>query len=188
MKGERRYIFVFLCAAIVVLAGCGTKKNLTKRQESVVEQVPTWHTCVIQGARATVTTDEQSLTANVLMQTVHDSMIVISVMPMLGIEMARLEATPTELTAIDKMHGRYVICTFAQLNRKLTPDMNWDILQQICSAELPTGSEKAHLQYVFGDATVDIEINYTPRKIDVPVKMSRLRLDKYKKEDITKWL
>ena len=47
------------------------------------------------------------------MQTVHDSMIVISVMPMLGMEMMRVEATPTQIIAIDKLHGRYAKATFA---------------------------------------------------------------------------
>ena len=135
-----------------------------------------------------VTTNEEQINANVTMQTVHDSLLIISVIPMLGIEMARLEATPTQLTAIDKVHGRYATATFAELNRKVTPSINWTILQQLCSAELPTGPETAHLQYAFEDGILDLVITYTPRKTDVPVKMTRLRLDKYTKVDISKWL
>ena len=171
----------------ILFAGCGVKKNVSKAIEPVKEE-PTWHTCVIQGARATISTTEESFSANILMQTVRDSLIVISVMPMLSIEMLRLEATPTELVAIDKVHNRYTTTTFAALNNKLMPKMSWRILQQICSAELPTGAEKAHLQYKFDEATLDLVIEYTPRKLDVPVKINRLRLDKYTKVDISKWL
>lgn len=122
------------------------------------------------------------------MQTVHDSMIVISVMPMLGMEMMRVEATPTQIIAIDKLHGRYAKATFADLNRRLTPSLNWDILQQLCTAELPTGPEKARLVYTFGKERLEIIINYPPRKLDVPVRMTNQRLTKYTEIDVSKFL
>lgn len=122
------------------------------------------------------------------MQTVHDSMIVISVMPMLGMEMMRVEATPTQIIAIDKLHGRYAKATFADLNRRLTPSLNWDILQQLCTAELPTGPEKARLVYTFGKERLELIINYPPRKLDVPVRMTNQRLTKYTEIDVSKFL
>ena len=122
------------------------------------------------------------------MQTVHDSMIVISVMPMLGMEMMRVEATPTQIIAIDKLHGRYAKATFADLNRRLTPSLNWDILQQLCTAELPTGPEKARLVYTFGKEHLELILNYTPRKLDVPVRMTNQRLTKYTEIDVSKFL
>jgi hypothetical protein len=133
-------------------------------------------------------TDEDKLSSAVTMQTVHDSMIVISVTPMFGMEMMRVEATPTEVIAIDKIHGRYAKATFAQLNKQLTPSLNWDILQQICTAELPTGPEKARLVYTFGKKQIELVLSYPPRKIDVPVKMTNQRLNKYTEIDVSKFL
>ncbi|MBR6167714.1 MAG: DUF4292 domain-containing protein [Paludibacteraceae bacterium] len=178
----RKYILLVLAA--LVLAACGTKKALTVKPA----QKPAWHTCLIQGARATVTKGSDRVSATVTMQTVRDSMIIISVMPMLGIEMLRLEATPQELIAIDKIHGQYATTDFKQLNHKLTPRLNWTVLQQISSAELPTGAETAHLQYTLGKETIDIVLDYTERKLDVPLRMNRQRTDRYTKIDITKWL
>lgn len=189
MKGERLVVFLL---ATLLLVGCGTKKKVvfsdTMEPEVTEPEVPAWHTCLIQGARATVITEEDKISATVTMQTVRDSMIIISVMPMLGIEMARLEATPLEIIAIDKIHGRYAVGTFAELNRKLTPTLNWDVLQQICTGELPTGDEKARLQYMFGEDLVQIIIDYAPRKLDVPVRMVNQRLDKYTRVDISRFL
>lgn len=183
-----RYIVTILAA--IVMIGCGVKKKAVSEQSSATgePEVPTWHTCLIQNARATVITDEDRLTANVTMQTVHDSMLVISIMPMLGMEMLRVEATPMELIAIDKIHGRYAQTTYAELNKRLTPSLNWDILQQLCSAELPTGSEKARLQYALGKQTIELVVEYNPRKTDVPVRVINQKLDKYTKIDISKWL
>ena len=132
--------------------------------------------------------DGNRLSATVTMQTVHDSMLVISVMPLLGIEVARFEATPLELTGINKFDGTYATTTFAELNRTLTPSLHWDILQQTCTAELPTGTEKARLVYQLGEKTIELIIDYTPRRLDVPVRVSHQNLSRYKKIDINKWL
>ena len=167
-----------------MLVSCGVKKKIAVSEPAM----PAWHTCLIQNARATVITNEDKLSANVTMQAVHDSMLVVSIMPMLGMEMLRLEATPTELTAIDKIHGRYATTTYAELNKKLTPSLNWDILQQLCAAELPTGNEKARLQYALGKQTIELVVDYSPRKTDVPVRVMNQKLDKYTKVDISKWL
>ena len=182
---ELKYI-VFL-VAVLVLAGCGTKKKAVSSQPSEASE-PTWHTCLIQNAKATVVMDGDRMSATVTMQTVHDSMLVISVMPLLGIELARFEATPLELTGINKFDGTYATTTFAELNRTLTPSLNWDILQQTCTAELPTGPDKARLVYSLGDKTIELVIDYTPRKLDVPVRVMHLNLSKYKKMNIAKWL
>lgn len=183
-----RYIVILLAAILMV--GCGVKKKAVSVQPSATgkPEVPAWHTCLIQNARATVITDEDRLTANVTMQTVHDSMLVISIMSMLGMEMLRVEATPMELTAIDKIHGRYAKTTYAELNKKLTPSLNWDELQQLCTAELPTGEERARCAYIFGEQTIELVIEYNPRKTNVPVRVMNQKLDKYTKVDISKWL
>ena len=179
-------IFIVLSSALL-LCGCGAKKKAVQPAEPE-PVVPTWHTCLIQGAQATVMMDEDKLSSAVTMQTVHDSMIVISVTPMFGMEMMRVEATPTQIIAIDKVHGRYARGTFADLNRQLTPSLNWDILQQICTAELPTGPEKARLVYTFDKKRIELVLTYPPRKIDVPVKMTNQRLNKYTEIDVSKFL
>ena len=179
-------IFIVLSSALL-LCSCGAKKKAVHPVEPQ-PVVPAWHTCLIQGAQATVITDEDKVSSSVTMQTVHDSMIVISVMPMLGMEMMRVEATPTQIIAIDKLHGRYAKATFADLNRRLTPSLNWDILQQLCTAELPTGPEKARLVYTFGKERLELIINYPPRKLDVPVRMTNQRLTKYTEIDVSKFL
>ena len=161
----------------VLLVSCGAKKGAVGSGASRVE--PTWHTCLIQGARATVRTEDNEISAAITLQAVRDSMIVVSIMPMLGMEMIRLEATPTDIIVIDKFNGQYLQATYADLNKLLTPNLNYDILQQLCSAELPTGGDKARLQHTFGDQTIELVITYAPRQIDVPVRVFHQRLDKY---------
>lgn len=178
--------FLLIASVALLFAACGVKKAaVTTQPEPEPEpEIPTWHTCLIQGAKAKATTSSGSVSATVNMQAVHDSLIIVSVMPMLGIEMVRLEATPTVLVAFDKVHSRCVITSYEDLNTHITPSLSWKQLQQICSAELPNGSEKARLVYRAGKRSATIEIEYPPRKTDVPLKMTRLRTAKYKRVDI----
>ena len=183
--------YIVALAVALALVGCGTKKKvaqITPEPEITVPAPPAWHTCLIQNARATVNKDGTKFSTAITMQTVRDSMLVISVAPMLGIEVYRLEATPFEVIGFDKLHGQYARATYVEMNRKLTPDLNWDILQQLCSAELPTGSDRARLLYSFGDDKIELIIEYTPRRLDVPVKVNALPLDRYTQVDISRWL
>ena len=182
MKSKRYIVFVLVA---LVMAGCATKKRVL---QTVVSPEQTWHTCLIQGARATVTMNGTPMSASVTMQTVRDSMLVISVMPM-GLELVRFEATPTEVTGINKLDATYATATFAEVNRNLVPSVNWDVLQQLCSGELPTGNERAHLKYTLGKQTIELQLTYpATRKLDVPVRVTHQNVSRYKKIDITKWL
>lgn len=171
--------------AALTLTGCGVKKKAVSEPKA---SEPTWHTCLMQGGKATITLGGNKYSGTVDMQTVRDSMLVISVMPVLGIEMVRFEATPLELTGINKIDGTYATATYAELNRSLTPSLNWDILQQVCAGELPTGAETARLFYLLGDQEIELKISYPARRLDVPVRVKHQNVSRYKKIDITKWL
>ena len=181
MKIER---YIVLVLAVLLMAGCAIKKKVAQSEQ---QPDKTWHTCLIQGARATVTMNGTPISASVTMQTVHDSMIVISVMPM-GLELFRFEATPIEVTGINKLDATYATATFAEINRHLVPSINWDVLQQLCTAELPTGSEQAHMRYTLGNQTIELQLTYPARKLDVPVRVMHQNVSRYKKIDISKWL
>ncbi|MBR6117477.1 MAG: DUF4292 domain-containing protein [Paludibacteraceae bacterium] len=185
----RRLSNILILCCLLVLAGCSTQKKTVSGQWSKIKETkPTWHTCVISGAKAVVTTSGDRTSAAVTMQVVHDSLIIVSIMPTLGIEMARLEATPTEIVAFDKVYNRYAVTTYEELNQRLTPKLTWQQLEQICSAELPTGDKTAKLTYSIGKESITFDIRYAPRKLDVPVKMNRLNTRKYRKMDISQWL
>ena len=187
MKSER--IIGFICAAIMMVS-CGTKKQAVSSTLPVEEKpaVPAWHTCVMQGAKATIILGDQKISANTTLQVVRDSMLVISVMPLAGMEMARFEATPDRIVGINKLEGTYAVASYEELNRKIIPAVSWDTLQQLCSAELPTGSDQGRLVYTLGKQIVEITVEYPARKLDVPVRIHHLRTDRYKKVDISKWL
>ena len=157
---------------------CHTQQAAVQKQsaETPTEEEKPWHTCLIQGAKATLTMDEQTITANCTMQAVRDSMLVISVMPMLGIEVYRLEATPEELIAIDKLNHQYLKTDYARINRYVTPSLTWEDLQQIASNEVQGGP---FIGYAIGEKTIALKITYPEKQTDVPVRMLHIDLSRY---------
>ena len=186
-----RYKIIAILLTALTLVGCGAQKKAVKNtQPSVVAEpeVPMWHTCLIQGAQLTLTSGEERYSGVANMQVVRDSMCIISVTALLGLEVLRIEATPQGILGIDKIHGRYARATFDDINRRATPQMTWEVLQQLCSAELPTGEKTARLRYSLGEEQAELFIAYPERQTDVPVRMNAARLDKYTQIDIRKLL
>ena len=157
---------------------CRTQQAAVQPQptETPTEEEKPWHTCLMQGAKATLTMDEQTITANCTMQVVRDSMLVISVMPMLGIEVYRLEATPEELIAIDKLNHQYLKTDYARINRSVTPSLTWEDLQQIASNEVQGGP---FIGYAIGEKTIALKITYPEKQTDVPVRTQHIDLSRY---------
>lgn len=157
---------------------CHTQKVAVQQQhtETPTEEEKPWHTCLMQGARATLTIDDEIISANCTMQVVRDSMLVISVMPMLGIEVYRIEATPDELIAINKLNHQYLRTDYQQVNRYVTPPLRWEDLQQIASNELPGGP---FVGYAIGEKTIALKITYPEKQTDVPVRTQHIDLSRY---------
>lgn len=164
------------------LSGCKTQQPvISGTATEIAEQTDNqWHTCLIQGAKAILTYDGQTITASCTMQTVRDSMLIISVMPMLGIEMFRLEATPTGLLAVDKMNKQYIQTDYQELNRYVTPEVTWEQLQQIATNELPD----AFVGYTVGERRIALRIDYPQKQQDVPVRMIGMNLARYDRINI----
>ena len=157
---------------------CHTQQAAVQTQsaETPTEEEKPWHTCLMQGARATLTIDEEIISANCTMQVVRDSMLVISVMPMLGIEVYRIEATPDELIAINKLNHQYLRTDYQQVNRYVTPPLRWEDLQQIASNELPGGP---FVGYAIGEKTIALKITYPEKQTNVPVRTQHIDLSRY---------
>ena len=157
---------------------CHTQQAAVQKQseETPTEEETLWHTCLIQGAKATLTMDGKTISANCTMQVVRDSMLVISVMPMLGIEVYRLEATPDELIAIDKLNHQYLRTDYAHINKYVAPSLTWEDLQQIASNEVQGGP---FIGYAIGEKTIALKITYPEKQTDVPVRMLHIDLSRY---------
>lgn len=179
-------LLIVFCAGLII-SGCASKKKIAQAQvETVKEELkkPTWHTTLVPGAEATITADKQSIRATCQMQVVRDSMLVISVMPMFGIETHRLEATPDSLFVIDKLGRQYGAVDFATINQYITPKISWNDLQEMASGEKVTSeTETYRWSYSAKGHTATLSLRYNTIQRNVPMRVVHLNTTRYKKID-----
>ncbi len=89
---------------------------------------PEWVT-----AKASVTTidDGNETSFNISMRAKKDSVIWISISPLLGIEVARVLITPDTVKFLDRLHGKYQVNTFETINKLLQLKVNFEIVQSL---------------------------------------------------------
>lgn len=84
-------------------------------------------------AKASVTTiaegAETSFTIN--MRARRDSVIWISITPLLGIEVARVIVTPDSVKMLDRIHSKYTVSSFETINKLLQLRVNFEIVQSL---------------------------------------------------------
>lgn len=184
------FVLLFVLGTILMISSCASKKKIaqtsTEAKEEIKEEVkqPSWHTTLIPGAEATITADKQSIRATCQLQVVRDSMLVISVMPMFGIETHRLEATPDSLFVIDKLGRQYGAVDFATINQYITPQVSWNDLQEMVSGEnAKSETEIYRWSYSAKGHTATLSLRYNVIQRDVPMRIVRLNTARYKKID-----
>lgn len=86
-------------------------------------------------AKASVTTiaegTETSFTIH--LRSKRDSIIWISITPLLGIEVARVMITSDSIRVLDRIHGKYQTSTFEYINKLLLMKVNYEIVQAVLS-------------------------------------------------------
>lgn len=84
-------------------------------------------------AKAGVTTiqDGSETTFNISLRARKDSIIWISISPLLGIEVARVLITPDSVKFLDRLHGKYQVNTFETINKLLQLKVNFETVQAL---------------------------------------------------------
>ena len=112
------YILLIVCA--LCLYGCHSKKRLTQTNEQIqVVETPKINSLQVSKAKARVQTFGQDITVACSVNLIADSALVISVQPVFGIELYRLEANEKEVRLFDKLNKRLIVSTYQQLDNEL---------------------------------------------------------------------
>ncbi len=177
---------VYLISIIILLASCATT-----RRTQIVEE-PHHRTAQVKRAMVSLSTDNgQQATVGCTLQTVFDSVCVVSVQPLAGMEVMALYATPESIVVIDRMHQRYAETTYAVLNSVLQPKLYYKDIERLTAGLTEEGEEQAttgkftikrHLQA--GKREADLSITYPSVQYDQDITVREQRLNGYKKTDI----
>lgn len=201
MKQTLHILLLPALAAALLLSACRTHKHAAETAQTAeaaaespamepepIPAPPAWQTCMMQGAQATVYWNEQSIQSSCSIYTTRDSLIILSVTPILGIELYRIEATPTQLIGIDKMLRRCLVTTYDELNTYIVPSISYADLQDLASGEMKTPEgQPARIAYKAGKTKIGLSVTYPERITNVPVPCRMTDISRYSRMDIKDW-
>lgn len=168
--------------AVLALCSCAAKKRVVVPPADLA---PVWQTVNVTNTLLALEVDEQTYNVTCQVQGVRDSMLVVSIMPVMNMELLRMEITPDEVLVIDKMNHRYTRLELSKAAKHVVPEMKWTDLQDFLSGKggLQQG-ETMSLGYNFQGHKLQLTITYGTIAYDVPVNVRRLRLERYEYVDI----
>lgn len=174
---NHRYI-ILLCIACLVV-GCGTQKQVTTSQ---------WHTLRMTNAATTIEVDASTMEVMCTIQAVRDSFIAISVLPMMGIEMLRVEMTPQQITVIDKINHRYAQSSWKEAATMVIPRLRWDDIQSFIEGKHLTESVRHALGYTYQGHRISVTIENDAMVWNEPIQLRAIRLNRYQKVSLSQLL
>jgi len=149
MKKNKKFIYLlFLAGIIIIFSGCRTSRLTTavaltkmskdERIESIKYQAIPFNT-ISSSMRFSIKTgiDKGTTTANARLRIIKDNTIQLSIlMPILGIEMARVTVTPEQIIILDKNNGRYFSESMQTLQKETSFDFDFYSLQALFTNQL----------------------------------------------------
>ena len=138
--------FAFALCLLVTVSSCKTQKKVAAPvaadikpmvNKSVQDLQDKLDSCsfnsalVTAKASVTVVREGGEMNFNISYRSKKDSVIWISVSPLLGIEVARLMITEDSVKILDKINNKYEVTSFESINKMLQMKVNFEIVQAL---------------------------------------------------------
>lgn len=166
-----KYFLPIIVICSVLLASCTTQRNAEPKR---------YHT-LQEKATTTLQLDNRLYTMNASVQVWPGELIILSLQPMLGIEMMRAEATKDSVLLIDKMNRRYTVIHYNTFSKIVSPTPSFKMIQDYVTA--PQNNKKKNkneLSFQIGTHTINIKCAFTQREYNTLKTPKRQDLKKYK--------
>lgn len=139
--------YLSVTVVIITMAACSSSRRLgrtptigglsgTDYMEKVINQTPQWQNITAKAALNLDMGTKGNAKVNATLRIRRGEVIRLSVAPLLGIEVARMDITPDNVLLIDRLNKRYVKVSFAELSRLANAELDFDVLQSLFMNEL----------------------------------------------------
>ena len=164
-------IIPIIALLALLLSSCGTQRQTQPHRYQTLSQK----------ASATLELDQHKYTMGCSVQMWRNELIILSLQPMLGIEMLRMEATKDSVILVDKMNRRYTVITYNMFANQVSPKPSFRLIQDFVSAPItPEKDQKNQLDFSFGSHKIRIMCKFSQREYNTLNTPKRLDLQKYK--------
>jgi hypothetical protein len=136
---------MILCL-IFLLSGCRVKKINTVSSNEILKTEEVFFSSVLDNSlyfntlsarlNLELTTPNKKLSSRAALKMRNDTVIQISVQPLLGIEAFKIELTKDSIKLIDRLNKRYISENYERIKREMAIDFNFNNLQALLSNSL----------------------------------------------------
>lgn len=177
------YIFISSIMVIIMLSACATTKGVGTK-EVVAPEEPRWHTLSADNVMTDVTLDGKTYSMTCSFRAVRDSMVIVSVKPLLGIELYRLEATPKSMVVIDKINSEYIPIKYSTINLVVSPNLKYADLQAYVAGEQIGSPDVSEATYSAYKHIVTLRSRFQNIRFDEGVRLVPFNLSRYREVTI----
>lgn len=166
---KRLVPILVLCS---LLSSCAVKRQAEPRR----------YQTLTQKANTTLQFDQREYSMSCSIQMWRNELIILSLQPVLGIEMFRLEASQDSVVVIDKMNRRYTTLAYDWASKAVQPTPSYKMIQDFVTAPL-LSQAKASSQRSFeiGGHKIGIKCAFWQREYNTLATPKRQDLKKYKR-------
>ena len=175
------YHIIGVAVLVLAFSSCSSTKTLKKSHsiegmtereyvENVVTNAGGWDALTGKMTLAVDLGEKGVTKVNGMLRIKRNKVIQMSITPLLGIEVARIEISPDGVLVIDRMNKRYVKASFAEVMALASADLNFHTLQSLFMNEL----------FLPGKNSVTIR-DFSAYHIDVDVANVMLEVKKQKR-------
>ena len=174
---KRIYI---LLLSVVLLAACTTTRHIPKT-------ITRFHTAEVKKASISIESNGRTFHLYATMQSVKDSIVMLSLQMAPGMELAQVRATPQQLMLIDRMNHQYAVLSYSDLTQYIRPNIDYHTLENLASGcNLKPNAKASTLEcYVYNLPTA-ITCTYSDILYDQTLRLKPQRTEGYKKVKFNK--
>mgnify|MGYP003314390248 CR=1 FL=1 len=169
---KRIYI---LLLSVVLLAACTTTRHIPTTTTR-------FHTAEVKKASISIESNGRTFHLYATMQAVKDSIVMLSLQMVAGMELVQVRATPKELMLIDRMNHQYAVLPYSDLAKYVRPNIDYHTLEGLASGSTLKPNTKASTMewYVYNLPTA-ITCTYSDILYNQTLRLKSQRTEGYKK-------
>ena len=171
MQIKKWYVYISIAIAAIAMSACSVSKHASGKYQTLSQR-----------AQLTLQWEEREYSMNSVVRVWRDELIVLSVQPMLGIEMLRVEADRDSVWAFDKMNRKCVALSYGEIGKQTGVKINYRGLQDLLSKPIAEG-KKEHLSLTFhaGKREVKFACRFSNREYNSLQAPTRTKVERYKR-------
>ena len=132
---NKNYILLFLVVIAILFSTCKSSKKTEATQPNEAVKVE-FNTFNAKGDISISRDESQSLKVGANLRIKRDSIIILSIQPLSGVEVGRLTCDKEGIVLLDRINKRYFSFNFTEIKEKMNAELNYEALQGILVGEI----------------------------------------------------